>query len=370
MQQRTLTKGVITVLLLALSSVAIGIFLPGFINYQNHSFSTKDIFDRLDSTNQNKIKREEYNSKMIAKRKSELLAVISDTTQNLSPQNIFEITKSIENLNKLEQYGKDTSIKLMPFYPKSKLLLLWPFLYFGLSILAFFIRPKYKYNIDLRAFATILILLIVFIRWPTWTRNTAIGNIDRVVYSIANFDISKLGFFVQEAQSIVSIVLMSIIICKWLSYSENLKRKLLTNTRFSELYYLKIVKDLRSIYQEWQLCSIFLALAFGYYTYYFWATINETNDFRYLPHAIIIHVVWGLIWFAISMPLFTIKNYQINFKENFLRQQVSPTLLLTKANNEALTLILKEDPISSQNQSITALISGATFLLPIIKAFI
>jgi hypothetical protein len=369
MDDNRFKKLIVKTLLLLILSIVVGIFIPGFINYQNNSFSKQDIFNRLDSTKQKKILANNLQKETIKKRKADLLQVIKDTTQKISSQQIKETEEAIQSLNKIEDLTNDNSISLSPFYPKSKLLLLWPFLYFGLSVLAFLVRPKYSYKINKKLFWTTLILLTVFVRWPTWMRNTFIGQIDRVVYSISNYDISKVSFFLQEFQSLLSLMLLTIIICKWLSYAENLRHKLLTNTKFSELYFLKIVKDLRSVYQEWQLCSLFLALSFGYYTYYFWATIHETNDYRYLPHAIIIHVVWGLTWFVISLPLITIKNYQLNFKENFLRQQISPTLTTT-INKDTINLILNEDPISSQNQTITALISGATFLLPIIKAFL
>jgi hypothetical protein len=363
-----LTKSIITVLLLAIGSILLGVFVPGFINYQNKSFSREDIINRLDEKTRSRIIADEQRLKTINDRKFELLKTIQDTSLNLSPQKASEIREGIENLNIIEEYSRDKSFNLSPFYPKSKLLLLWPFLYFGLSVLVILIKPRYKCKIPTRFFITLFLLLVVFMRWPTWVRNTFIGKMDRVVYSVANYDVSKLGFFIQEAESVISIILITIIICKWVSYAENLKRKLLANTKFSELYYLKVIKELRFIYQEWQLCSIFLAIAFGYYTYFFWATINETNDFRYLPHAIIIHVVWGMIWLVISFPLLIVKNYQVNFRENFLRQQLSSNF--EKSDNNKLDLIFKEDPISTQNQTLTALIGGITFLLPVLKAFL
>jgi len=369
MEDSRFKKLIIKTLIFLVLSIVVGIFIPGYISYRNNSFSKQDIFNRLDSFQQIKIITNNLTNEAIKRRKADLLYSIRDTTQKLSLQQIKEINVAIESLNKIEELAIDKSITLSPFYPKSKLLLLWPFLYFGLTVLAFLVKPKYNYKINRKLFWTVLILLTIFVRWPTWMRNTIVGKIDRIVYSVFNYDISKVGFFLQEIQSILSLALMTFIICKWLSYTENLRHKLLTNTRFSELYFLKIIKDLRSVYQEWQISSLFLALSFGYYTYYFWAIIHDTKDYRYLPHAIIIHVVWGLMWFVISLPLITVKNYQINYKENILRQQILPTLVTT-IDKDTINLILSEDPISSQNQIITALISGATFLLPILKAFL
>jgi len=43
MQARQLSESVIIILLLAIAAIALGIFIPGFIHYQNKSFSSKDI---------------------------------------------------------------------------------------------------------------------------------------------------------------------------------------------------------------------------------------------------------------------------------------------------------------------------------------
>jgi hypothetical protein len=42
---------------------------------------------------------------------------------------------------------------------------------------------------------------------------------------------------------------------------------------------------------------------------FFWQMVISFGDFRYLPHAIIVHSMWVITWIIISLPLL-ITSYQ------------------------------------------------------------
>ncbi|MDN3549328.1 hypothetical protein [Mucilaginibacter aquaedulcis] len=355
------------IIVLSLICVVLGVFLPGFIMYLNDTFWEKDIVNKLDPSIKAKyIKNRDFNL-ALEHRKRILFTSLADTNENLSTKQIDEIYKSSIILDKLKM---GPSIQIAPYYPKSRLLILWPFAYFGLSCLAFLIKLNSKFRISIRDFFRYTFLLIIFTRWPTWLRNTDIGNINRVIYSANNFDVSKLGFFMQEIQSLISILLVAYIFCKWLGHSQNLNLAYSKNKNFSQSYFLKLSRNLRFIYQQWQISSILLASSFGFYTFHFWLMIHDNHDYRYMPHAIILHLFWGLTWCIITIPLYLTKEYYTSLKEMYLMNQFSNQNMELSPNENIKNLIISGDPISTQNQTVTTIISGVAFLFPLIKAFI
>jgi hypothetical protein len=65
----------------------------------------------------------------------------------------------------------------------------------------------------------------------------------------------------------------------------------------------EFLENLSALFLYWQMCSIILAGAFLPYTVFFWTYVISFGDQRYLPHAVIMHGLWGVSWLLISLPL-------------------------------------------------------------------
>ncbi|HWD90330.1 MAG TPA: hypothetical protein VG367_19520 [Mucilaginibacter sp.] len=368
MRVENLQGALIKFILLIIASIIVGVFIPGFIHYNIHDFDKHDVFVHLDKEKQGVILRNQSLKNRITIRKKELISLLLDTSKKITPEQILTTDQAIKSLDEIEKQSLDKSVVITDFYPDNNVLLLWPLLYFGLSTIIFFIVPRFEHKTSIKSVLSVFLIFALLMRWPTWMRNLPIGTIGRFNFNTANFDISKTGFFLQEVQALISIFLLSIIICRWVSYARNLRKTLLAHFNYTEAHALKMMRYIRIIYIEWQFSSLFLAIAFGFYSYYFWDLISNIKDYRFVPHAIIIHMVWAIAWIIISMPLIIMKNYRASFKEHFLALEAN-TPDSKEFEKIAINSVINEDPISAQNKTITALISVITFALPIIKGF-
>ena len=362
----SIKKIIPSIILIALSSIFVGIILPGILLYYNHTFFEKDVVELLDSTTRATYQKNELDKQKIENRRTQLFNQLGDTTQRISNSEINEAYTALNNLKKLKE--ENSRITIMPYYPKNKTLLIWALLYFGFCSIIFFNKDISQTRVSKSYYFFIFILLYFFWRWAAWFRNTPLGDVNRVVYAVNNIDISKLGFFIQEFLSLISLLLLAYIFCKWIEYSETIKYNYYKFSDINLDRLFEVTKDLRTKYQEWQISSAFLTIAFGYYTYYFWAIINQTHDMRYLPKAIIIHFIWGLSWYVISLPLIVTNKYHVYLKDFFTNP--SNKTSVTVEDSEKFSQIYNIDPISTQNKFITTMVSGFTFLFPIIKSFI
>ncbi|MEP7375910.1 MAG: hypothetical protein ABI675_21115 [Chitinophagaceae bacterium] len=362
----SIKKLVPSIILLAIASIFVGIILPGILLYTNHSFYQKDIVNRLDSTTKIKFQQNELARQKIESRRTQIYKQLGDTSQKISSSEINSAISALNSLKKIEE--ENDRIKISPYYPKNKTLLIWPLLYFGLCSIIFFNTDITRTKISKSYYFIIFILLYFFWRWGAWFRNTSLGKVDRIVYAVNNIDISMLGFFIQEFLSLISLLLLAYIFCKWITHSEILKNKYARQMSPDLSSLFQTVTDLRKRYEQWQIASIFLTVSFGYYTYYFWATINQSHDMRYLPQAIAIHFIWGLSWYVISIPLIITTKHHAYLKDYLS----NPTNKNSDSIEypEKISQIYNIDPISAQNRLITTLASTFTFLFPIIKTLL
>ncbi|RFM32669.1 hypothetical protein [Chitinophaga silvisoli] len=346
-------------------SILLGVFIPGIVMHYNHSFSEEDVVSKLKPNNKKQYELYKQVNYQIANRRDSLLSNLKDSAILENHACLDSIITEISNLDELHN-KIHSPIIIAPFYPRNKVLILFPLAYLGSMLLLLF-PLNFRFKLKRSMYVLILFLLILMARWPTWMRNTSLGNIDRHVFSVNNYDISRLGFFVQEVQVLIYLVILTYIVCKWFSYTNHLIARFKSRYILSESYIMSVYDQLRKRYMEWQLASFFLALAFGYYTYYFWSTISESHDYRYLPQAIMTHILWGLLWLIISFPLIISKHYQLRLRTNYLQRAAGNSL--TPEQTIRIKEILSIDPISSQNQVISTLIGGITFLFPLIKSF-
>lgn len=345
-------KNIFKILIFSILSILIGAIIPGVIMFNFNIFSENDIIDRLDFKAKSIYDSELYYQKLIDKKKKILL----DDIYLSHNKDIGQLLQSYEKLDMLSESLKyQKSVRIAPFYP-NEILVLWVFLFFGLLNLIFSVKLKYSKKSIIKDLILFSGILIVFLRFNTWFRNSQLGQYGRRIYSYANYDISPVGFFVQEIQAWFSVVLIAFVFVKWINYSDYIRRKLLNTHDISIFHYQITIRKFRKIYLEWQISSFLVAVSFIFYTFYFYNMIYSEKDLRYVPHAIVVHCVWLLLWVTVSYPLFLVKNYQIHLRESIIIK--SGDALINENMNETII------PIS--NQILTAMLSTLAFLAPLI----
>lgn len=345
-------NNILKILFFAIFSIFIGAIIPGLIMFNCNIFTENDIIDRLDSKVKSIYISELKYQNIVDKKKG----IILDSIYSNSNQDLDILLQSYEKLSALSESLKhEKEVRIAPFYP-NEILVLWVFLYFGLLNLVFNIRLRRVKKPFAKDLVFLSLTLIVFLRFNTWLRNTSIGEYGRKIYSYANFDISPVGFFVQEIQAWISVVLIAFVFVKWINYSDYIRNMLLRTHEISIIHYQITIRKFRKIYLEWQISSFLVAVSFIFYTFYFYNMIYSERDLRYIPHALVVHSVWLLLWIVISYPLFLIKNYQIHLRESIIIQ--NGDISINENMNEAII------PIS--NQVLTAILSAFAFLAPLI----
>jgi hypothetical protein len=99
------------IFLLAIAAVFLGVFLPGWLMYLNHSYSNEDIIERLDAVKKAKYAQNLSLEEAIQRRLSKNRSRIVDSSLTLSNADM-------------------KTIYLAPYYPNNQLLILFPLCYF------------------------------------------------------------------------------------------------------------------------------------------------------------------------------------------------------------------------------------------------
>ncbi|HEX2122863.1 MAG TPA: hypothetical protein VHL59_14625, partial [Thermoanaerobaculia bacterium] len=129
-----------------------------------------------------------------------------------------------------------------------------------------------------------------------------------------------------------------------------------------------LVNDLASMFAEWQIRSVILAVGFIFFTNFFWTLVARNKDQRYMISAILVHVLWTISWCAISLPLIARWRYWLTVK----RRALVDLALYDRPGDEPTKkeIITDTRPFSELGFSLAGAASFASFLLPIVKAFL
>ena len=174
-----INKIIPSIILIALSSIFVGIILPGILLYYNHTFFEQDVVELLDSSTKAAYQKNKLDKQNIENRRIQLFNQLGDTTQRISNSEINEAYTALNNLKKLKE--ENNRITIMPYYPKNNILLIWALLYFGFCSIILFNKDVTKTQTSKSYYFLIFILLYFFWRWAAWFRNTPLGQVNRVV---------------------------------------------------------------------------------------------------------------------------------------------------------------------------------------------
>jgi hypothetical protein len=246
---------------------------------------------------------------MIAKSIDDVETYLINPQKGLSNPAEIEAAISLRKvLYDLKSKATAAPIRLSGYY-LSNTMLLWPAIYTFLGWLIFIFPPAVKeasFRPTGKRILYLSIAIIMLYRWPTWWRNTPLGNEGRVFYGNANLDTDPIGFFVQETLGAAVGTLVAIIWLQWSGYYNEIISQLSAKSEkdpIEEALSTDPCERISKMFLHWQIASILLALAFLWYTIFFWQTVILGGDLRYLAHAIIVHSMWIITWLIISLPM-------------------------------------------------------------------
>ncbi|HEV3485776.1 MAG TPA: hypothetical protein VG106_10235, partial [Vicinamibacterales bacterium] len=230
---------------------------------------------------------------------------------------------------------------------------------------------------------TVFALLIDLVyQWPTWVRNALPKDPERKVFAYPNLDIHQASFWTQETIVFGFAALLALLWLQWTDYyaftarlterqERSIQKERSDNARSKKTLALaldsRLVNDLSSMFGEWQVRSLILALGFVFFTNFFWTLVARNGDQRYLVSAVLVHVLWAISWCAISIPLIARWRYWLTVK----RRALVDLALYDRPGEEATKkeIITSTRPFSELGFSLAGAASFASFILPIVKVF-
>lgn len=256
-------------------------------------------------------------------------------------------------------------------------MLIWAIQYILLGWLVVFLNP-----VSINPFKNrkqgIQILLItagLYIAYqsPVWMRNFVLADEGRKVYSFANRDVSRRSFYTQEINTILYCVLLAAIWVQWSAFLERRRRVLAEEASQDPIEAVINAASIRRLsftFLHWQATSVLLGIAFIFFTRGFWELVFTEGDHRYIVPALSIHVIWGITWCLVSLPLlitwFAWQSHRLQAIEAL--ESNPPTAKDTveiklKCLNEA-------KPVDFWNVAASGVVAVGSFLWPILKPLI
>jgi hypothetical protein len=150
-------------------------------------------------------------------------------------------------------------------------------------------------------------LIYVLFMWSNWLRNSVSTEYERGrrFYTFTNWDMSSASFLLQEARLFVLFILVAML---W-----DLYRKQHAHIVQSQLRDEPAALSLRELVERgqeytemllaWQVSSLLVLALLLPWSYRYWQTLASYKDFRYLPAALAIHLIWLATWCFVSLPL-------------------------------------------------------------------
>ncbi len=290
---------------IAIVGCLVGIYIPGIANYYAHTLYDTQIPDLLpDKARQ---QWADY-QKELEETRTAIASIHDRVTTSSSSAPPAELASLIDTESELRSELKmltnDPPIHVVGFL--GPLMLIWPMFYICVGYLIFLFSPQVSRRMHPYRYLQVFSGVYILYRWPTWTRNLPqMQYVNRRVFSNGNWDISRLSFVVQEMQALLvcgMLVTLWMIWAKFLPlWQRHMARHwaaLKSNGDIDDCW-----RDIGDLFIHWQICSVLLAGAFVPYTFFFWTYVVDDHDKRYLPHALIMHALWGLTWMLLSLPL-------------------------------------------------------------------
>jgi hypothetical protein len=349
-----------------LIAVCAGIFFPVTSSYLSETLYEKDVRTKLPPD----ADRDLAVFEQVTRSYAEAIRTIETRIFDATTKNDKD---DVRTLILLHQHLKEQETALKPPYRivgyyLDDIMPLWPGFYSCMGIIAFVLNPQaVNRNLFSKQFWTLLLLVTLFYRWPTWARNTPLGRVGRTNYTFANIDVSAAGFLTQEVMALMVSTLIVIVWIQWRCYWHSCHElRSRHGDPITDTFDHGRISRLQDLFLQWQIVSVVLVGAFAYYTYFFWNRVAVDGDVRFLAQAVSIHLLWIATWSIVSMPLMdSLREW------TQLRNQAVAIIALRKGGRDDEALLAAIDrfqPISIWNLGGSMMMVLGSLLMPMVQA--
>jgi hypothetical protein len=252
-------------------------------------------------------------------------------------------------------------------------LLLWPAIYTCLGWIIFLLPPTSLRRRRLHLLPKALgvgVTIYVFYEWPLWLRNFVLSDAGRTVYAYPNFDIHPASFVMQELTILGFCVLLATLWVEWNAHqgvvaSEDGAVKSVVKTLFDET----ILQRLADRFVHWLLCSVLLGMGFMFFTNFFWTLVARYGDQRYFLSAVLAHLLWGISWIIISMPMIDTWQRWLRLKRQAIAEISSRSDLSEQMANRLIASAKEVQPFGAFALPISSAGALISFVIPLLKLF-
>jgi hypothetical protein len=154
--------------LLTLYALLLGLFIPGFLQYNFNTFFPEDIVEKLPPTVKEKVMEFDDTSNALKNSLTTLDRRIALGASAGDPKELSELLGTRRNLETYIKIRKPP-FHIAGFYP-DPLTLLWPLFYVSFFWLNFLLAPTLKYKRSFGSYVLMFLGLLFFYQWPTWIR--------------------------------------------------------------------------------------------------------------------------------------------------------------------------------------------------------
>jgi hypothetical protein len=237
-------------------------------------------------------------------------------------------------------------------------------------------RQKFK-NHEFKQILVTGFTIYLLVGWPNYFRNFAFteylpfdNSHGRTVYSYVHWDIDKFGFLLQEVRILSMFLLTAALWQVWINDFKAVRNycKVWTEKPVVLEMLGERAGALNEEFSRWQIHSLLLVGGFLCWTYFFWNSVSDLGDTRYVFTAIFIHVVWALSWILLSLPLLEMGKMWSRYRSNALNSLVGRESS-SAFSESSFRLFLEATPISSFSIFTASAAALGSFLLPIVQLF-
>ncbi len=349
--------------LIAVATTFIGLIIPGLVAYKEQVFDSEAMERHAIAflSPEVQVEFQRYHiSKADAERK-----MIEINTAFLSPGTLTN--EQVASLNAQRSVAEKLAtarppVYFLPFYLSSAMLT-WVLTLTPVAWLALLFHPgKSPFRgLNRKYVISTGFLAYVSYQWTVWTRYFVLKNNGRKVVGFANYDVSHAAFWLQELHTILFWLLLSLVCYQWLQFAEEQSR----NSLKSGSTLSDVARRLSDAFLKWQLASLLLALTFFPFTAFYWEQVVNSGDVRFLPAAIILHVMWFGIWAVVTVPLFQAMSRWRNFKELALEG-----VLNGRSTTDVVQALDAAEPIGDWAKAASAFLTALSFVAPLTRALL
>jgi hypothetical protein len=201
---------------------------------------------------------------------------------------------------------------------------------------------------------------------PSYDRNFVSTDAHRVIYAYANRDIYLGSFITQELVIFGFSVLLA---GCWYRWAVDGKRMYDRATQFehdASVFDLQLAELLSETYIRWAWQSLILLLGFFFFTSFYWDVVHGYGDQRYFASAVLAHLLWGVSWVLLSVPLFWTWRVWNRMSRRAISELAQATEDGTERSAEVkLNLLAKFEPIGDLRTSIGWVGAVVSFVTPL-----